>query len=115
MQAPTAPTVDELRRRVDVNQAHVPDDLLNTCLSVASNMIAHYVDPANLAPGDVGAVENIKEATYQLAVKVWETGSKGLIGFDAAAGFEIPPPSASAGMVMAVWGLIGPYTRIPVA
>jgi len=95
--------VDELRRRLGVDSS-TPDTLLQTCLNVATVPIDQRCDPT-LA---LAYPDNYREGVYQLAVKVWDTGSRGLSGADVDGFMQAPTFQATAGMVRSVYGVIGP-------
>jgi hypothetical protein len=99
--------VDELRRRLDAPAEFVDDTLLAAALDVAGSAIAPWLsdDARTLYPAAVD------EAVYQMAVKVWDTGSKGVASVDALGEFTMPAPSATPGMVRSVLGVLGPALK----
>jgi hypothetical protein len=96
---------DELRRRLDVPAALVPDELLEHQLEVAGNSIAPWLG-VHVDPHPFQA--NIDEATLQLAVKLWDLSGNGVSGQDAAGEWMMPAPTASPGLVRSVFGALGP-------
>lgn len=92
----------EVRRRLDVTSGQVSDDILNWCIDTAEELIAPYEIVGNYALKT--------EATIQLAVKIYDSGQRGTISVDPAGEWVAPAPSATAGLVKAVWGILGPAT-----
>jgi hypothetical protein len=100
-------SVDELRRRLAVDPTDAPDPVLESCLSVAS---------ANIDPRcDLRLVNDYpdayREGCYQLAVKVFDTQSKGATSMTPDGYYEAPSLSATSGMIRAVYGVLGPCLR----
>jgi len=73
---------------------------------VASNNVAPWVTVVTTPPHPHQA--NIDEATYQLAVKLWDASTKGTTSMDAMGEFTVPSPSATPGLVRSVFGVLGP-------
>ena len=106
MALPQVPA-DELARRLNIPYPGGPLDYeLETTMADSQEMLTDLVDEVRVAarPGLWGA------AVTGLAVKVWDTSTKGAVGMDAVGAFELPSPSATAGMVNAVAALWHPLT-----
>ena len=95
----------ELRRRLDVPVDLVPDALLDDVLTAAAVNLAPWVAPAD--PGPHPFQGNIDRATVALAVKLWDTQSRGVASSDVL-GTSPPRPSASPGLARSVFGELGP-------
>lgn len=93
----------ELRRRLDVPTDLVDDELLNHFLDAADTALAEWLvaDPAPFQA-------NVDEATVQLAVKLWDTSTRGVAMFSPDGQWSAPAPSASPGLVRSVFGALGP-------
>jgi hypothetical protein len=100
-------SVDGLRRRLDVPPELVDDAYLIACLDVAQEGISPWLAPDayTLYPASVA------EWTYQLAVKVWDTGTKGTSSVDAVGEFMMPAPSATPGLIRSTFGVAGPALK----
>jgi len=100
-------SVDELRRRLDAPAEFVDDTQLQACLDVAAEGIGPWLvtDARTLYPASV------EEWNYQLAIKVWDTGTKGVASVDAVGEFMMPAPAASQSMVRSTFGAAGPALR----
>jgi hypothetical protein len=97
------PDLDELARRLDVANDPTTEPLLQQAAAVAVSML----DP-RCSPTKVGAnPATYLEAVYQLAVKVWDTGTRGMVSLDEAGGFDLST-TATAGMYRAVLGVAQP-------
>ena len=89
------PTADptELATRLGISGAS-PETLarLDGTLAVAVSLIAPHTNAALVAahPG------TYLEAVYQLAVKVWDTATKGAVDLNAVGDFVFPAPAATA-------------------
>lgn len=95
---------DELRRRLDVPIDLASDQLLDATLAVAGNAIDPWV-----SPDPINAYQaNIDEATFQLAVKIWDISNKGINSQDAAGDWLSVPPAATPGLVRSIFGVLGP-------
>lgn len=99
----------ELRRRLDVEAEHVPDEVLSHFLAVSTGLVDSHVPSHNRA----GALYD--EAILQLAVKVSEISGRGTIAVDPSGEFLAPSPSATAGLVRSVWAYIAPIAHIGIA
>jgi hypothetical protein len=98
------PDISELRRRLDVG-AHVTDASLQLALDVAQAWVTPRLDP-NKA-GLPTAQAAMLEGTYQLAVKVWDTGARGMVSTDALGDTDLGPV-ATSGMWRGVLGVLAP-------
>jgi hypothetical protein len=97
----------ELRRRLDVPVDLVSDELLTHFLDAAANALQPWL------VDDVAAVQgNVDEATLQLAVKLWDTSTRGVAQLTPDGQWTAPAPSATAGLVRAVFGALGPALRL---
>jgi hypothetical protein len=99
--------VTELRRRLGVDVAGVPDSVLSACLDVASAIADPRCDPDKVAayPGAYA------EGVYQLAVKVYDTQTKGAVNISPD-GFPMAAPmQATSGLPRSVYGVLGPVLR----
>lgn len=94
----------ELRTRLDVVSADVPDARLQWCLDVAAEMI-DATEPVVAGP-------LVDEATVQLAVKVYDLGSRGTVSLDPSGEWVAPAPSATRGLINAVAGILAPATAV---
>jgi hypothetical protein len=99
----------EVRRRLDVTTTSVSDDILTWFVDAATESVDLYVPTYNR-----GAV-NYTEGVIQLAVKMYDTSARGTVGVDPAGEWVAPAPSATAGLIKSVWGLIGPLTEPGIA
>lgn len=91
----------ELRSRLDlVGDLTVPDSRLQWCVDVATAMVSEWQPEGNRILVD--------EATVQLAVKVYDLGSRGTVGMDPAGEWVAPAPTATAGLINSVMGILGP-------
>jgi hypothetical protein len=99
--------VDELRRRLDVPPELVDDVMLLACLDVAQEGISPWL----AADAYTTYRASVDEGVYQLAVKVWDTGTKGTSSVDAVGEFMMPAPSATPGLVRSVFGVLGPALK----
>jgi hypothetical protein len=97
------PDLDELARRLDVPNDPASEPLLQQAAAVAMSMLDPRCDPDKVGtyPG------TYQEAVYQLAVKVWDTGTRGMVSLDDAGGFDLAT-TATAGMYRAVLGVAQP-------
>jgi len=100
---------DELRRRLDVPVDMVPDPLLESVLQVAGTMLAPWLVPPDQQEF---LLPNIREATVQLAVKMWDVQGRGATTMDAVGEFLTPAPTASPGMIRSVFGVLGPALNL---
>lgn len=101
----TLDPLTEVRRRLDVTTTNVSDAILGHFLSAATEAVDGYVPSYNR--GAFG----YQEGVIQLAVKIADTSARGTISVDPAGEFIAPAPSATAGLIRSVWGLIGPLTE----
>src|SRR6188768_2741680 len=99
-----AATVDQLRRRLGVPAELVDDPTLQACLDVAVEGIGPWAvaDAATLFPA------SMDEWTYQVAVKIYDTGTTGVTSMDAMGEFQMPSPSATQSMIRGAFGAAGP-------
>lgn len=96
---------NELARRLGLGTpAPATVALLIHCLETTSELLAPRVDPAKVA----GAPRLWEEALYQLAVKVWDAGTKGLADMGPTGDFTVPGPAATSGLYRSVLGILGP-------
>lgn len=95
----------ELARRLGLPAA-ANSAQLTTVLAVAASMLAGRVDPVKVE----ALPDTYLEAGYQLGVKVWETGTRGMVGMDTAGSFDLTP-QATAGMWRAVLGIAQPVLK----
>jgi hypothetical protein len=93
----------ELRRRLDVDAAALPDELLTHMLEVSAALIAPWLAPERIDPDPLQPL--VDEATVQLAVKVIDVSPRGVITPD---GELLLPASATPGLVRSVFGVLGP-------
>lgn len=93
----------ELRRRLDVPTDLVDDETLTHFLDVAIADLAPWLveDPSPFQA-------NVDEATLQLAVKMWDTSTRGVAMLTPDGQWTAPTPSASPGLVRSVYGALGP-------
>ena len=96
----------ELRRRLDVPADIVGDELLTHMLDVAGALIGPWLAAPGVDPDPYADL--VDEATVELAVKVYDAGSRGLVGVDAAGEWTMPAPAATPGLVRSVFGVLGP-------
>lgn len=98
--------LQELRRRLDVPIDLAGDALLQHFLDVATAGISPWLvdDPAAYPAA-------VDEATVQLAVKLWDTSTHGVAGASPDGQWMTPAPSASPGLVRAVFGALGPALK----
>lgn len=101
------PQADELRRRLDVGTP-IPDTALQLCLDVAQAWISPRLDDtkADLGPAQAAYLEG----SYQLAVKVWDTGSRGMVTTDLTGDVDFTAV-ATAGMWRSVLGVLAPALK----
>lgn len=92
--------LEELRRRLDVDEVTIPDDILTWCLNVSTAMIDEWKPEGNRILVD--------EATVELAVKVYDLGGRGGVTMDPAGEWVAPAPTATAGLINSVMGILGP-------
>ena len=106
MALPAVPA-DGLARRLNIPYpGGALDPELDATMAISESLLAGHVDVAlvTLEPGLWAA------AVTSLAVKVWDTSTKGAVGMDAMGEFELPAPSATAGLVNAVAAYWHPLT-----
>ena len=97
--------VVELRRRLGVG-AEVDDAQLGHVLHVATDNLAPWlVDDPTMWQASVD------EATVQLAVMVFDTQTRGMVGVDVDGDYTLPAARATPGMVRGVFGVLGPALR----
>jgi hypothetical protein len=102
--------VSELRTRLGVSTADVPDPILDRCLRVSTAMIDQYVPP------DKRTDPRYADGVQSLAVRVFEERTRGRVGVGPdGEPVEDYTPGPTEGMVRSVWGYIGPLTRIVIA
>jgi hypothetical protein len=94
----------ELATRLGITPSAETLARLGETLAVAAALVTPHTDPDRVAvqPG------TYLEAVYQLAVKVWDTATKGAVDLNAVGDFVFPAPAATAGLVRAVWAFIQP-------
>jgi len=106
MALPNVPA-DELARRLQIPYPAGPlDDQIESVISHASAILAGYVD--SLLAGAMSALWG--EAVTSLAVKLWDAGAKGTVGMGPTGEWDVPGPSATAGLVNSVAALWHPLT-----
>ena len=106
MAVPSVPA-DGLARRLNLPYPGGPLDLeLEATMAVSEGMLIGHVDEA-LVTLQLGLWA---AAVTALSVKVWDTSTKGAVGMDAVGEFELPAPSASAGLINAVAAYWHPLT-----
>ena len=105
----TLDTLTEARRRLDVTTTNVSDAVLGHFVSTATEMVNAYVPSYNR--GAYG----YQEALIQLTVKTYDTSARGTVSVDPTGEWTAPAPSATAGLIKSVWGLIGPLTEPGIA
>ena len=106
MALPEVPA-DELARRLHIVYPDGPlDPQLEMAVAVAAAMLTPLVDEA-LATATPALWF---EAVVGLAVKVWDTAAKGVVGMDAVGGFDFPAATATAGLPNSVAALWHPLT-----
>lgn len=101
------PDVDELRRRLDVGTP-IPDAALHHCLDVAQAWIEPRLN--DLKAHNSVARAAYLEGSYQLAVKVWDTGSRGMVSTDLTGDVDFAAV-ATAGMWRSVLGVLAPALK----
>lgn len=99
--------VNQLRRRLDVGTA-IPDTALQLCLDVAEASIYPRLD--HRKAGNPLAQAAYLEGSYQLAVKVWDTGSRGMVTTDLGGDVDLAAV-ATSGMWRAVLGVLAPALK----
>ena len=92
--------LEELRRRLDVDEVTIPDDILQWCLTISAAMIDEW--------NPTGNRWLIQEATIELAVKIYDLGGRGTVSMDPAGEWVAPAPTATAGLINSVMGILGP-------
>jgi hypothetical protein len=102
---PTVPA-DGLARRLNLPYPGQFDAELDATMDAAELILAGHVDEMLVAayPTLWGA------AVTGLAVKLWDTATRGTVGMDAVGEFEMPSPSATAGLLNSVAALWHPLT-----
>jgi hypothetical protein len=106
MALPSVPA-DGLARRLNIPYpGGALDSELEATMTVSEGMLTGHVDEA-LVTLQLGLWA---AAVTGLAVKVWDTATKGAVGMDALGGYELPAPSATAGLINAVAALWHPLT-----
>lgn len=106
MTLPEVP-VDELARRLNITYpGGLLDDQLTTVVGVASALLEGHVDEALVSARPV----LWGEAVTELAVKLWDAGAKGAVGMGPTGEWDMPSPSATAGLVNAVAAVWHPLT-----
>lgn len=95
----------EVRRRLDVSVDQMPDPLLQHFIDSSTEVIDQYV-PSHRRAGSA-----YKEGVIQLTIKVVDTSTRGTVSMDPSGEYMVPSPSATAGLVRSVWGLIGPLAE----
>lgn len=109
----------ELRRRLDVPEDLVSDELLRHLLDVSAGLIQPWLSgpvpwlwlSAPVEPEespDPALAPLIDEATVELAVKVYDVSPRGVATMDAGGEWILPSPSATPGLVRSVFGVLGP-------
>ena len=97
--------VAELRARLDVTEGDVSDAQLEHVLEVAAGLLGPWVEVPEWPNPHQALVD---EATVQLAIKVWDTGTRGTAGLDMSGEWTMPAPAATPGLVRSVFGVLGP-------
>jgi hypothetical protein len=103
---PDVPPAD-LRRRLDVPDTAVTDSLLAACIDVARTILDPRCDPARFPAAEPAYVEGV----LQLAVKVFETGPRGLGNLTPDAGWDALTAQSTSGLYRSVLGVIAPALR----
>lgn len=105
----TFPVVDpaRLRSRLDLPATPVTDATLSECIDTARAILDPRCDPARFPAAAPAYVEGVT----QLAVKVYETGPRGLGNLTPDAGWEALTAQATSGFYKAVLGVIAPALR----
>jgi hypothetical protein len=96
-----------LAGRLDTG-THVPDAALQGCLDTARAWVDPRTDPAKVTNPLARAA--YLEGCYQLAVKVYDTGTRGMVTTDPAGGIDFTQV-ATAGMWRAVLGVLAPCLK----
>lgn len=94
----------ELRRRLDVPEDLVSNEVLIHLLDVADGLIAPWL----VADAYDEYQSLVEEATVELAVKVYDIAPRGVATMDAAGDWVMPAPSATPGLIRSVFGVLGP-------
>jgi len=97
--------LDEVRLRLDVTSGQWSDDRLTHFINTATELIDEHVPTYNR--DKFGYTEGI----IQLAVKIADTSARGTIAVDPTGEYVAPAPSATAGLIRSIWGLIGPIAE----
>jgi hypothetical protein len=97
----------DLRARLGVSDMAVSDNTLNACIDTARGILDPRCDPARFPAADANYVEGV----LQLAVKVFETGPRGLGNLTPDAGWEALTAQATSGLYRSVLGVIAPALR----
>jgi len=79
---------------------------LDEVLTVSAGLIDPHTDPDLVDRNPLIYLE----AVYQLAVKLVDLGTKGAVDFNVIGDVVMPNPSATAGLVRSVWGLLQPLS-----
>jgi hypothetical protein len=106
MALPTVPA-DELARRLQILYPAGPlDTQLESKVDEARDMLSGlvYGPLVSMYPALWA------EAVTGLAVKLWDTGAKGAVGMGPTGEWDVPGPSATAGLVNSVAALWHPLT-----
>lgn len=95
----------EVRLRLDVTTSDVSDARLTHFLSAAVEAVDRHVPSYNRA------AFGYQEGVIQLAVKMYDTSARGTVALDPTGEYVAPSPSATKGLILSVWGLIGPLAE----
>jgi hypothetical protein len=100
------PDVDAatLRARLDADPSWVTDAQLDAALDVARELVGNEVGQ----DGDYSTSPAVREAIYQIAVKVYDLGTRGVQNVDLDGSPDPPAMPATAGLIRTVRGLLLP-------
>lgn len=93
--------VDELRARL--GDIPASDETLELVIAEAERLVGHQL-PAE----DFSAEPVVADAIASIGVKLWDARSRGMVTVDESGSFEVPSPSATAGLIRSVRGLLLP-------
>lgn len=94
----------ELRARLDVPADLVSDEKLNHLLDASEGVVDGWLipDARLLYPA------NVDEGVVQYAIKLYDTGVRGVAAYTGEGEWVAPSPSASPGLPRSVFGALGP-------
>lgn len=98
------PTAADVAARIGI----VADTRVQACINAAHALWADDVDMVRLTRHP----DAWTEAITQLAVKIYEAGTRGMSQYDDS-GWEMPAPAATSGLRRSVLGLISPCLAHP--